>query len=224
MERVLVITPLQIEFEGLCAYLGEMGHQREVVAGRTPTWLFPSLDLEVAVGGHGKAKFATIAQYLLLRGQMPRAVLAAGAAGSLDSSVTLGDVVLGAHTIEHDYRIRFGGPRLAPRYPCNGELLESIWSARPEQGRFQTHSGAIASGDEDIVSAARKRALHMETGALCVAWEGAGGAKAARFQRVPFLELRAITDESDSASLSGFESRIQTGMENLGTLLLSWLG
>jgi nucleoside phosphorylase len=55
----------------------------------------------------------------------------------------------------------------------------------------------IASGDEDIVTIERAAELHTQTGAVAVAWEGAGVARACLFSQIPYLEIRGITDTAD---------------------------
>src|SRR5262249_33961484 len=52
---------------------------------------------------------------------------------------------------------------------------------------------AISRGT--LVSVDRAQALRDATGALAVAWEGAGGARACAFSATPYLELRAVTDQ-----------------------------
>jgi adenosylhomocysteine nucleosidase len=81
----------------------------------------------------------------------------------------------------------------------------------------------VASGDEDIVDHKRARELHAQSGALCVAWEGAGGARATYFNRLPYLEIRAITDMADTPSLASFEANLERAMKSLAEVTLSWL-
>ena len=89
-------------------------------------------------------------------------------------------------------------------------------------GESRVIFGTIASGDEDVIDPIRARELQAETGAACVAWEGAGAARAARFNGLRFLELRAITDAADHAAASDFEANLARSMPNLGHLLLCW--
>src|SRR5215472_15610260 len=89
---------------------------------------------------------------------------------------------------------------------------------------FAVHFGDVASGDEDIVSVDRARALRDATGALAVAWEGAGGARACAFSATPYLELRAVTDQANVEASSHFLQHLPLAMRNLATLLARWLG
>ncbi len=83
-------------------------------------------------------------------------------------------------TIEHDFRSRFSG-RPPPRHLPDPKLLGDWYQvARHHTFPFGLRFGAIASGDEDVIDAARAQELYEATGALCVAWEGSGGAHRAR--------------------------------------------
>ena len=85
------------------------------------------------------------------------------------------------------------------------------------------HKGKIASGDEDIIDPLEAASLNTRTGAIAVAWEGAGAARAARFAKVPFLEIRAITDVCSENSLSDFKANIGPVMLSLSKALLPLL-
>jgi nucleoside phosphorylase len=65
----------------------------------------------VAPGGHGKTQFAVQAQYLIGRFPSTELVICAGAAGSLWSQLSVGDVVVATETVEHDYRLLFASAR-----------------------------------------------------------------------------------------------------------------
>ena len=73
-----------------------------------------------------------------------------------------------------------------------------------------------------MVETERKRALHESTGALAVAWEGAGGARACAFNRIPFIEIRGVTDTADHNAASDFEENLEVAMCNLATLTTCW--
>jgi adenosylhomocysteine nucleosidase len=88
--------------------------------------------------------------------------------------------------------------------------------------RFCVHYGIVASGDEDIITADRATALREATGAIAVAWEGAGGARASLFNALPFLELRGVTDTANHAAAADFHNNLRSVMTNLATFIVSW--
>ncbi len=144
-----------------------------------------------------------------------------GAAGSLSADIHFGDVVVGDRTIEHDYKIRFD-PADPPCHPANEQLLREFRKAAKNTLPFQTHFGSIASGDEDIVDTVRAGELRQLTGAKCVAWEGSGGARAAAFNGIPFLEIRAITDNADAHAATSFRANCEHAIPNIADLIVRW--
>lgn len=192
-------------------------HHLKIEAAYIPDWR-----VLVAPGGHGKTQFAVQAQYLI--GQFPSTelVICAGAAGSLSSQLSVGDVVVGTETVEHDYRQLFAS-RPVPRFPGHGPSIDALRrSARGVSG-FQVAFDVIASGDEDVVASERAKAIRDQTDAVCVAWEGSGAARAALFNGIGSVEIRAVTDAADNEAPQRFEANLPIAMANLARLLRLWL-
>ena len=81
----------------------------------------------------------------------------------------------------------------------------------------------IASGDEDVVTSERAQAIRDQTGAACVAWEGSGAARAALFNGIGSLEIRAVTDAADKEAPQRFDANLPIAMANLANLLRLWM-
>ena len=220
---LLIVAPQANEAKAICQRVHLRGFPSEPVeVGALRCTSVPSLDMLIATGGNGKAQFAVQAQHLL--DQCPRAkvLCCVGAAGRLHDVLSIGDVVVGSYTIEHDYRERFiPGP--LPRHASDSTLLAELEGvvANNELG-FRVRFGPIASGDEDIVAAVRRAEVHAATEALCVAWEGSGGARAAHFSGVGFIELRGITDAADEGASGSFRENLGRVLLNVADLLLTW--
>ena len=131
-------------------------------------------------------------------------------------------VVVATETVEHDIHNHFGPP-LLPRFSGAATMIESLRGVRLPRNAFTVHFGPIASGDEDVVTVERQEALRRRTGALAVAWEGAGGARACQFSAVPFVEMRGVTDGTNSRAAADFRANLQTAMRNVATLIITWL-
>ena len=104
--RILILCPLAREWSFLVSTFEpsiqvERLHDLKVEAAYIPDWR-----ALVAPGGHGKTQFAVQAQYLIGRFPSVELVVCAGAAGSLAPELSVGDVVVGTETVEHDYRQR----------------------------------------------------------------------------------------------------------------------
>ncbi|REJ79300.1 MAG: hypothetical protein DWQ47_00740 [Acidobacteria bacterium] len=223
MAQVLLVTPVKKELDSLASFFGSRGYGAEVLDCRVPAFTIETLSLVCAAAGHGKAQFAIGTQYIVDSHGPFTAIVAAGVAGALDKGLAAGDVVVGTESIEHDYKPRFHGVGPPPRHASAPELVASIRSAEPGETGFRVLTGPIAGGDEDIISPARAENLKELTGALCVAWEGAGGARAAKFNDIPFVEIRAVSDAADDSASDDYKFNLEASMTNLGILLLRWL-
>jgi adenosylhomocysteine nucleosidase len=183
----------------------------------------PDWRVLVAPGGHGKTQFAVQAQYLIDRFSSVELVICAGAAGSLAPELSVDDVVVGTETAEHDYRQLFA-TRPLPRFPGHGPSIDALHRLVHGISGFHVAFDVIASGDEDVVMSERAQAIRDQTGAASVAWEGSGAARAALFNGVASLEIRAVTDAADKEAPQRFDANLPIAMANLASLLRLWLG
>ena len=121
----------------------------------------------------------------------------------------------------HDIRNKFGTP-LLPRFRSVDTVLAALREELSALTACTVHFGPIASGDEDVVDGERRRAIHQVTGALAVAWEGAGGARACHFSGVPFIEVRGITDHANSQAATDFKMHLPSAMRHVARLITAW--
>ena len=219
----LVVAPLKDEADAVCRRLAERGFpSNPAQIGALICAVVPALDMIIGIGGVGKAQFGVQAQHLLDRCREARLLICVGGAGQLSPDVTVGDVIVGTRTIEHDYRERFN-PRPLPRYDSDSLTLVQLREvATSHDLGFRVHFGPIASGDEDIVDPVRRADVFGQTEALCVAWEGSGAARAARFSGVGFVEIRVITDAADEYAADAFHANLERVMAHVADLLAAW--
>ncbi|MGD9100917.1 MAG: 5'-methylthioadenosine/S-adenosylhomocysteine nucleosidase [Anaerolineae bacterium] len=221
--KILIVTPLQKELNFFLQGCAMRGFQTQnSVVGRLPVVQIPDLDLTLAQGGAGKAQFAVQTQHLLDTCTNRDVVVCAGAAGGLVNDLGIGDVVVATTTVEHDYNNKFN-ERPVPRFDGAPGAIAALKRVSAALDSFKVHFGTVASGDEDVVDAARRQTIHQSTGGLAVAWEGAGGARACAFNDVPFVEIRGITDAADHDAPSAFETNLEAAMHNIATLITSWI-
>jgi len=221
--QVLIVAPLQAEIDVLTdALRGQgLGLERAQV-GRLPVTVVPDIGATLALGGHGKAQFALHTRHLLDHIGGVDLVVCAGAAGALAPGITVGDLVVATRTVEHDFQRRFSG-RPAPVFPGDEATIRRLRALGLATQDVVLHFGDVASGDEDIVAAERAQALRAATGAVAVAWEGAGGARACAFSDTAYLEVRGITDQATVEAPSDFAQNLVLAMRNIATLLRIWL-
>jgi adenosylhomocysteine nucleosidase len=221
--KLLIVTPLQEECDFLLQSCAGRGFAAErAMIGRLPVAQLPDLGVTVARGGVGKAQFAIHTQHLLDTHAGWRAVVCAGAAGGLADDLAVGDVVVATLTVEHDYQNKFSA-RPTPQFDGDSATIADLRRAATTSETFRVRFGVVASGDEDVIDDQRKQALRQATGALAVAWEGAGGARACAFSGVPYVEIRGVTDAANHAAPADFETNLAVAMSNVATLIVSWV-
>jgi adenosylhomocysteine nucleosidase len=216
--KVLTIIPTHGELN--CFVQACLEHDcttETVIVGRLSTTYFPRLDMAVAYGGLGKAEFAVHTQHLIDTARWDL-VICAGAGGALVDNLAIGDVVIATETVEHDIRNRFGKP-LLPRFRGSEMGIEKCRQLLRMPLGFQVQFGPIASGDEDVVDNERRKAIQTQTGALVVAWEGAGGARACQFSEVAYLEVRGVTDSANQTAAQDFETNERRAMQSVARLV-----
>jgi adenosylhomocysteine nucleosidase len=220
--QILVVTPVQKEHDFFRQGCIEQGlHAETATLGKLAVARFPELGITLGAGGLGKTQFAVQTQHLIDTGPGWDLVICAGAAGALDDGLTIGDVVIATETVEHDIRNRFGKP-LLPRFKSAKAIVASFRKKLPRSSTMRVHFGPVASGDEDVIDPERRREIQSRTGALVVAWEGAGGARACQFSGVPYVEIRGVTDSASSTAAADFAVNLENVMRNVAILIVSW--
>ena len=219
--KTLAAIPIEREFNALADALREMGlSETSVEIGSLQAAVFgEGARLTVAIGGLGKAQFAIQTLHLAERIADLDLVVCAGTAGGLDASLGIGDVVAATETVEHDFKYGMSD-KPQPRFAGCGRALSALRAAvESAPPPFAVRFGTIAGGDEGVADANRAREIRERFGALAVAWEGAGGARAAAFAGVPFLEIRGVSDGAGESAPDEFERNVPTAMRNVAYVL-----
>jgi len=222
MENILIATPLQEEYNNLYNSLSALGldaHPDKI--GKLDVHQFPSLNITIARGGHGKTQFGIQTQYLLDHAQFDL-VICAGAAGALAPKIKVGDLIVATTTVEHDFNNKFV-PRPKPRFAGDSDCIKQLKALKMKDADFNVHFGVMAGGDEDVIDEERGKELRKKHNAIAVAWEGVGGARACAFSGVHYLELRGATDTANHEAPVVFQINLKIVMRNIAFSLVRWL-
>ncbi|MBL8046923.1 MAG: 5'-methylthioadenosine/S-adenosylhomocysteine nucleosidase [Anaerolineales bacterium] len=220
---LLLVTPLTQERDGFLLACRQRGLNLQATQlGRLPATHLPELNLTVTVGGVGKAQYALQTQHALDTGGPWTGMVCAGTAGALADELRIGDVVVATRTIEHDFKYRLID-RPTPFFDGSPTLLAALHQVPANGHPFAVHFGKVASGDEDIASAERRAELRQDTQALVAAWEGAGGARVAEFNQLPFVELRGVSDAANQDAPQAFAQNLTAAMQNLAYFVMTWM-
>ena len=215
MVAKLFLAPLKPEFSSLShAFQKKWKHETLTIQSQTALY-FPEPNIYLATGGLGKVEMALKTQFWIQQLPDCKMMACVGSAGSLDDSLHVGDVIVASKTIEHDFKQVFFKKPL-PEFKISEEWLTVLKIDTFKNILFKP----IASGDEDILSSERRKELWKLTGAGAVAWEGAGAARACAFLKIPFCEIRTITDNSNTDLKQDFTKNLNHAMLNLADLLM----
>ena len=219
---IAVITPIIEEHHDILKTFDQCwGRHKTQMVDRTEVCVYREGKIVVALGGHGKVQFGVAAQHLLDSCQGISLVICAGVAGSLTSAIRVGDVVIGTATVEHDFNASSPNATL-PAFDGSSQHIAALRQVSTSgDPSFRVHFGTIASGDEDVMDPTRASELHSRTGALAVAWEGAGGARAAAFSEVPFLEIRGISDMADHDFSKTWLATLPGAIRNVANVIVA---
>jgi len=173
--------------------------------------------------GMGKAQTAAVSQHLIDCYGVGLLV-SCGSAGAIDSRLRVGDVVLADKVAPHDFgeftdaafnylgifdNVHPDGLHYHRYLAADSALLALARQAaaaiswpNPEgglgSGAPAIEVGCIASGDQIIASELKKRWLRETLGAVAVEMECVGMAQTAFINGLPWLAVRAISDQADS--------------------------
>lgn len=140
-------------------------------------------------------------------------VLNTGVAGSLDSKINIGDIVVSTDAQYHDVDATVFGyqPGEIPQqgivsFPADpmlrAQAVQAVQKAAPE---VQVFEGQVLSGDQFIATKAKKEQLMKDFHGMCCEMEGAAIAQAAHANNIPFVIIRAISDKADESSEESYD-------------------
>ena len=167
-------------------------------------------DVVVVQCGMGKVNAGVCAQTLISQFNV-KAVINSGAAGSLDPALSLGDFVISEKTAQHDYDVSPIGdgtrnyekgeiPYTGKVYfDADSDLRESAVKAiRQSAPDKDVVTGLICTGDLFVVTGEQKSTILANyPDGKCCEMEGGAIAQICYLNHIPFVIIRAISDNGD---------------------------
>ena len=161
-------------------------------------------DVVLVEGGIGKVN-ASVCTTLLINHFKVDQVIFTGVAGGVNPEIKVGDIVVSTDLIEHDFDCTaFGSaPGEIPRmetstFVADKKLMETAkevaYEKFPEE---KVWVGRIVSGDQFIASVEKVKWLNETFKAECTEMEGAAVAHVCHLFNIPFVILRAISDNAN---------------------------
>lgn len=174
--------------------------------------------------GIGKVN-AAMATTILLERYEPNTIINIGSAGGVDSTLQVGDVVIGDTLVHHDVDVtafdyEYGQVPQLPRFFSSDETLIEHARSILTKMNVQMKVGLIATGDsfmhDETVIEKMKEVFPT---VLAVEMEGAAIAQVCHQYNVPFLAVRSLSDIAGSDSPISFDQFLTVAAKNATDLL-----
>ena len=169
-------------------------------------------DVVIVQCGMGKVNAGICANTLINQFDCAR-VINTGVAGSLDSQIDIGDIVVSVDACQHDFTVEdigfekgeipYTGLSAFPADEAMREkAVEAVHVAVPDIHVFE---GRVCTGDQFISSREQKDQILSNFGGLCCEMEGGAIAQACYLNDTPFVIIRAISDKADESEEMNYE-------------------
>ena len=173
--------------------------------------------------GVGKVLAALVTQKIIDEFK-PSVIIMSGIGGSINPDFQRGDLVVGVDCIQHDMdSTLFGFKRGQIPYtdyhifPSDPALVETAMSYKDEPLK----KGRILTGDQFISNSDKPEFafLREELKGDIVEMEGAAAALTAMINNIPFLIMRAVSDNADGAANGSYKKFLKTASARSFNLL-----
>lgn len=213
-----IIGALDVEVAGFIALMTDA--TTETISRITYTkGKIKGKDCVVAQCGIGKVNAAMCAQTMILT-YNPSHLINSGVAGALAKDISIGDIVISTDVVQHDIKligekgedagfdlvrgtVEFSDEKII-RLPADQQLAAHLKKACSELDRVTTFLGTIATGEQFISSIDARLEIGTYFNALACEMEGGAIGQVCYRNGVPFVILRAISDNIDANSVIDF--------------------
>jgi len=177
--------------------------------------------------GIGKVNAALCTQIMVDNFDI-KAIINTGVAGGLHEHLNIGDIVISDKAVQHDFDTAvFGDPvgyisRMGMEdayFKAEIKLIEIAKSAADKIEGVKALIGTVASGDQFISTLAAKDKIKTNFDAYCAEMEGAAIAHACYINDIPFVIIRAISDNADESADMSFEEFTELAAKNSSQMI-----
>lgn len=136
-------------------------------------------------------------------------IINTGVAGSLDSQIDIGDLVVSTDAVQHDFTIEALGYAKGEipytglyAFPADAAMREAAVKAAQESAPdVHVFEGRVCSGDQFISTKEQKDKILSDFGGMCCEMEGGAIAQVCYLNQTPFVVIRAISDKPDETEI-----------------------
>lgn len=191
---------------------------------------YKGLAVVIVKSGIGKVNAALCAQLLISEFAVD-GIVNVGCAGGVVPELAIGDVVVAADVVEHDFDLSSVWPSFKPgQLPEIGQFMKTddtyseaaIQAAQHIEG-IGVSRGRVASGDTFVCDPALRQRIVDATAPAAVEMEGAAIGHVCVLNQVPFAVIRSISDNASTGAHTSFEEFLPKAAANAAAILLGML-
>ncbi|WP_422667592.1 5'-methylthioadenosine/adenosylhomocysteine nucleosidase [Buchnera aphidicola] len=225
--KIGIIGAIQEEikkFKNLIQY-----YKKDIV-GYTKIYIgeFKNFEIILIQSGIGKVS-ASVATTILINLYKPKYIINIGSAGSLDSMLKIGDIIIPTQICYHDVDLVNFGYSFGqiPGFPAqfhNNTILCNLLKDTAIKYKFNFFCGLLISGDSFIRKDNFIKTLHSKfSTAIAVEMESASIAQVCHQFNMPFIIVKYISDTSDNTATVQFKKNVYTTSFSLFHLIKKML-
>lgn len=212
MKKIGIIGAMELEVEQLKKNMSVADIVKKA-SMEFYTGTLNGVDVVIVRSGIGKVNAALCVQILADIFDVTH-IINTGIAGSLNSDLNIGDILVSRDAIHHDMDVTIFGyrPGEVPamgfcEFPANSEMVDiAVVSCKEVNPDINVRIGRVVSGDQFISSKEVKNRLIENFHGDCTEMEGASIAHGAYLNGIPFVIIRAISDKADDSAHMDYPS------------------
>lgn len=182
-------------------------------------------EIVIAACGIGKVAAAMCTQTMILK-YSPECIINTGVGGSLDARLSIGDIAIGESLVQHDMDTSPLGDPVGlisglniVNIPADERAVSVLEKAAEKLDGVKTVRGIIASGDQFVASAEKKKYIVDTFNASVCEMEGAAIAQVCFTNAVAFCVVRAVSDCADGSSYMAYNEFLPVAASNAARLI-----
>lgn len=182
-------------------------------------------EIVIAACGIGKVAAAMCTQTMILK-YSPECIINTGVGGSLDARLSIGDIAIGESLVQHDMDTSPLGDPVGlisglniVNIPADERVVSVLEKAAEKLDGVKTVRGIIASGDQFVASAEKKKYIVDTFNASVCEMEGAAIAQVCFTNAVAFCVVRAVSDCADGSSHMAYNEFLPVAASNAARLI-----
>lgn len=167
--------------------------------------------------GVGKVNSARTAQILIDKFDIA-CIINTGSAGSVNSTLNIGDIVVGTKLVQHDFDVTaFGREKgfisdTGKFFESDKNLIEKCKIVKIKNQNILF--GTIASGDIFCTDINMKNKIRDKFNCDCIEMEGAAIAQVCFLSNIPFIIIRSISDTPNGTNNIDFNTYLEFASKN----------